>query len=568
MAAEYNKTLVGHRRPVFRSLATVTALALATLVVSPTLVAMHGGRQGRIAGHLYGPATSAASHPPTSVEDPITATPIKHVVVIFQENQSFDHYFGTYPRAKNPPGQPRFVARPGTPSVNGLTNTLLTANSNRANPQRLDRADELVCSPNHQYDPEQRAWHGGLLDRFVQETSGSRVTGVIGPACKTPLAGHTHDQATNKLVMDYYDGNTVTALWNYAQHFTLLDNSFGTTFGPSTDGAINLVSGNRSHVTVPTGSTAVRLPFGTVSNHFEDVRDGVMIGDPDGAFDDCASKDVVIMTGRNIGDLLNAQHVTWGFFEGGFRPSRRDARGKAICASTHVNIGGVRVKDYSPHHEPFEFYASTANRHHLPPSSVAMIGHTDRANHQYGMADFNAAIAAGNLPAVSILKAPEYQDGHPGYSDPLDEQHFLVATINRVERRPQWRSTAIIIAYDDSGGWYDHVSGPIVNQSSDVPNDRCGTTKSGQPNNLCGYGPRLPMLIISPFAKANYVDHQLTDQTSIIRFIEDNWHLGRIGGRSFDRMAGSLVDAFTFHAPANPPLFLDPATGQPIHGFR
>ena len=187
MAAEYNKTLVGHRRPVFRSLATVTALALATLVVSPTLVAMHGGGQGRIAGHLYGPATSAASHPPTSVEDPITPTPIKHVVVIFQENQSFDHYFGTYPRAKNPPGQPRFVARPGTPSVNGLTNTLLTANSNRANPQRLDRADELVCSPNHQYDPEQRAWHGGLLDRFVQETSGSRVTGVIGPACKTPL---------------------------------------------------------------------------------------------------------------------------------------------------------------------------------------------------------------------------------------------------------------------------------------------------------------------------------------------------------------------------------------------
>jgi len=77
-----------------------------------------------------------------------------------------------------------------------------------------------------------------------------------------------------------------------------------------------------------------------------------------------------------------------------------------------------------------------------------MIGHTDRANHQYDMADFNAAIAAGNLPAVSILKAPEYQDGHPGYSDPLDEQHFIVMTINRVARLPQWRSTAIIIAYE------------------------------------------------------------------------------------------------------------------------
>src|SRR5919201_2411615 len=181
MAAEYNKTLVCHLRPVCRPLAAVTALALATLVVSPTLVAMHGGRQGRIAGHLYGSATSAASHAPTSVEEPMTATPIKHVVVIFQENQSFDHYFGTYPRAKNPPGEPRFVARPGTPSVNGLTHTLLTANPNRANPHRLDRADELVCSPIHQYDPEQRAWQGGLLDRFVQEKSGSTATGVIGP---------------------------------------------------------------------------------------------------------------------------------------------------------------------------------------------------------------------------------------------------------------------------------------------------------------------------------------------------------------------------------------------------
>src|ERR671939_1081960 len=263
MAAEYSKPLVGHRRPVFRPLAAVTALAVATLVVSPTLVTMHGGRQGRSAGLLHGSATSAASHPPTSIEDLVTATPIKHVVVIFQENRSFDHYFGTYPHAKNPPGEPRFVARPGTPSVNGLTRTLLTANPNRANPQRLNRADELVCSPIHQYDPEQRAWHGGLLDRFVQETSGSTVTGVIGPDCKTPLPGHTHDQATNKLVMDYYDGNTVTALWNYAQHFTLLDNSFGTTFGPSTVGALNLVSGNTAHAIAPAGSTAISVTAGT-----------------------------------------------------------------------------------------------------------------------------------------------------------------------------------------------------------------------------------------------------------------------------------------------------------------
>jgi phospholipase C len=492
------------------------------------------------------------------------ATPIQHVVVIFQENVSFDHYFGTYPHAANPPGEPRFVARVDTPSINGLTDALQTANPDLASRQRLDRDDGLVCDQNHDYDPEQRAWDGGLLDRFVQETSGSiTTTGVTGPDCVTPLPDHRGDQATNKLVMDYYDGNTVTALWNYAQHFTLLDNSFGTTFGPSTVGALNLVSGNTAHAIVPAGSTASSVTAGTITTT-ADVRDGVVIGDPDPAFDDCSSTKVVRMTGVNVGDLLTARHVTWGWFEGGFRPSSRDAGGKAICQSAHKNIGGTQVTDYSAHHEPFQYYAATANPHHLAPSSVAMIGHDDRAHHQYDLTDFFAALAAHHMPAVSFLKAPKYQDGHPGYSDPLDEQHFLVDTINRLERAPEWGSMAIIIAYDDSDGWYDHVAGPIVNQSSDVPSDRCGTTPVGQPSDRCGYGPRLPMLVISPFARANYVDHQLTDQTSILRFIEDNWRLGRIGGGSFDRLAGSLGDAFAFGRPANRPLRLNPITGEPV----
>jgi phospholipase C len=484
-------------------------------------------------------------------------------VVIFQENNSFDHYFGTYPHATNPPGEPPFVARPGTPSVNGLTDTLLTANPNTANPQRLDRSDEVVCDQNHDYDPEQRAWDGGLMDRFVQETSGSANGDVTAADCTTPLPdpGAT-DPANNKLVMDYYDGNTVTALWNYAQHYTLLDNSFGTTFGPSTPGAINLVSGDTSHALVPPGSTAISVTAGMSVS--PDIRDGTMISDPDPAFDDCSSSSTAYFTNTNIGDLLNAHGITWGWFQGGFAPTSRDPNGTAHCDSSHNNISGASERDYSPHHEPFQYYASTANPHHLPPTSVAMIGHTDQANHQYDLSAFWAALAARNLPAVTFLKAARYQDGHPGNSSPLDEQHFLVTVINALQASPEWSSTAVIIAYDDSDGWYDHVSGPIVNQSSDLPSDKCGTTAPGQPNDRCGYGPRLPMLVISPFAKANYVDHQLTDQTSILRFVEDNWGLGRIGGRSFDRIAGSLGDALTF-APTNGRLFLDPASGEPLH---
>ena len=128
------------------------------------------------------------------------------------------------------------------------------------------------------------------------------------------------------------------------------------------------------------------------------------------------------------------------------------------------------------------YYNSTSNPHHLPPTAVAMIGHTDKANHQYDLTDFWAAAQAGNMPAISYLKAPAYQNGHPGYSDPIDEQNYLISTINRLQRLPEWNSSAVIIAYDDSDGWYDHVMPPIVSQSSDTKNDRLLGVQG-----LCGY---------------------------------------------------------------------------------
>ena len=199
-----------------------------------------------------------------------------------------------------------------------------------------------------------------------------------------------------------------------------------------------------------------------------------------------------------------------------------------------------------------------------------MIGKSgDQANHQYDLQDFWTAVDGGNMPAVSFLKAPMAQDGHAGYSDPLDEQTFIVNTINRLEKTPEWKDTAVIIAYDDSDGWYDHVMGPIVRQSSDASYDfltdgSCGQAAAGDYSGRCGYGPRLPLLVISPWAKANYVDHSVTDQSSILRFIEDNWNLGRIGDRSFDALAGSLSGMFDFsrrHEGLRR-LFLDPATGE------
>lgn len=451
------------------------------------------------------------------------ASPIKHVVVIFQENVSFDHYFATYPKALNAPGDPPFRASKNTPSVNGLNEFLLNRNPNAANPFRLPRSHAMTCDMGHEYTAEQLAYDSGLMDKFVEYTASRKCDA--------------------SQVMGYFDGNTVTALWNYAQHFAMSDNFFGTTFGPSTPGALNLVSG-QTHGATPENLT-------------EAVKDGTVYGDPDPLYDDCSKGARIAMSGKNVGDLLNAGKITWGWFQGGFRPTSFSGK-TAHCDAKSRNLAGTSVSDYSPHHEPFQYYASTSNPHHLGPLSAAEIGHDGRANHQYDLEDFWKAAESGHLPTVSFLKAKMAQDGHAGYSDPLDEQAFIVSTLNRLQKLESWKDTAVFITYDDSDGWYDHVKGPVVNQSGTSLDANCGKT-SGYPVR-CGYGPRLPLILVSPWAKTDYVSHAISDQTSILRFIEDNWRLGGIGEDSFDEKAGSLADLFDFSR-SNRPLILDPESG-------
>jgi phospholipase C len=476
-----------------------------------------------------------------------TATPIKHVVVIFQENVSFDHYFATYPNAANLPGEPRFKnSSPSTPSVNGINDVLHAFNPNSAAPFRLSRAQNYTCDQNHDYTPEQQANNGGMMNKFVE------TVGVGSTSCPNYGLGKS-------LVMGYYDGNTVTAMWNLAQHFAMSDNSFNTTYGPSTPGVLNLVSGQTGGL--DTANTRGDLTGAVIENS--------VIGDPDPFYDDCGNPaQEVAVTGKNVGDLLSAAGITWGWFQGGFAPSSRNPDGTAVCNTTTPNLGGVSNKAYSAHHEPFQYYKSTSNPHHLPATSVAMIGHTDQANHQYDLADFYNAVKAHNLPAVSFVKATKSQDGHSGYSSPLDEQAFVATVLNTLQKSPDWGTTAVIIAWDDSDGWYDHVMPPLVNPSTTSADALTGAGSCGSGDPLggiqgrCGYGPRLPLLVVSPFSKVNFVDHSVTDQSSILRFIEDNWNLGRIGGGSFDEIAGALNNMFDFsHRPHTAPVLLSPATG-------
>jgi phospholipase C len=606
-----------------------------------------------------------------------TRTPIKHVVVIFQENVSFDHYFGTYPHAANTDGQP-FTAAPGTPAIDGLppatdpslppnlqhSTNLLTSNPNLAKPQRFDSSvnglpghpgGQLTCDQDHNYSDEQSAFDGGKMDRFVQATGTASGTSAGGHPCEAPQ------------VMDYYDGNTVTGLWNYAQQYSMSDNSFGTTFGPSSPGAVSVVSGNTGNVDTShmVNSPSVSTPTSPNADLTADGSGGYSLtGDAQPYWDDCSTRDAVAMSGTNIGDELNAAGVSWGWFQGGLRPSisfsaalaathHPDQRTSTFipdefanagfqnlvphssnagtCDNVHpvgVALGGTGQygykNDYIPHHEPFQYYASTANPHHVTiptdatgndtlaglqqigtdtQSYVAGKPQFNTPNHQYDTSDFNqlvAAISQGQLPpsalpAVSYLKAPGYQDGHGGYSDPADEQQFVTSTIDALMKSPDWGSTVVIVNYDDSDGWYDHVYSGITNPSlspadnltptnTTLPTSgKCGPEPQTTPplageQGRCGFGPRLPMLVISPLAKRNYVDHNLSDQASIINFIEYNWRLPGIPGSADQVLAGvdqkagipfDLAGMFNFDQ-LNSRLILDPASGRPLaaHGRR
>jgi phospholipase C len=579
------------------------------------------------------PTPSFADHDNDSRNEPKTATPIKHVVVIFGENISFDHYFGTYPKAENNPGETPFNYIPSKHKGNDVANTLITPldptkgfkpvknvdlikdnpngptgsgatfnGTSAANPFRLAPSQAATADQSHAPKPEQVAYDNGKVDQFPGST------GAAGPP---PAATATSNAALTKgLVMGYFDGNTVTAMWNYANHFALNDNTYTSQFGPSTPGAINLISGQTNGFAQYTNVVSGTAPNQVLLHNSHEVFDGqggfTLIGDAEPLGDVCSntSSDNVAFAGKNIGDLLNAKGLTWGWFQGGFNLELTNPNGSTGCArytTPTVPDYAYYSTDYVEHHEPFQYYAATANLTHARPSSTWAIGKSfeadgvtpEPANHQYDTDDFFTALNNGNLPSVTFLKAPAFQDAHPGNSDPIDEQTFVVNVVNALQNSPFWESTAVVITYDDSDGWYDHQMPSIVNPSTSLTVDAlnapgvCNTgaqqpdadgklPKDKKPLNgvgglpvlgRCGYGTRIPLLVISPWAKDNYIDHTQLDQTSVIRFIEDNFLEGKRiqPGGSFDTIANSIEPMFDFTKSEKDVkkvyLILDPGTG-------
>jgi phospholipase C len=552
---EMRKNDMRNNKTKYKLLSTAAMLAVAVTAAWNGPVAAAGDLLGFI---------SEFNLPHTPANEAKTATPIKHLVVIFNENRSFDHYFGTYPNATNQPGEPVFKAAHKTPAANNflahpelLTNNpnLNPANTTGAtNPFRLDRTQANTADQSHNYTSEQKAYDNGKLDLFPLDV-GKGTSGGAGAF------------GTTGQVMGYFDGNTVTGLWNYAQHFAMSDNAWTDNFGPSTPGLLNMFAGQTNGVTSPTSP-----PPGSVA---DGVGGFTLTSDVDPVGDVCSSlTKTIAMTGKNTGDLLNEHNLTWGSFVGGFNLQTVNANGTTGCKRSTVSpiiSSTVGIPDYIPHHIWFQYFASTANPTHARPTSTKAIGFTkvpgtqtvDPANHGYDLNDFYDAVKAGNFPSVSYIKMPAVQDAHPGNSDPLDEQAGVVNLINFLQQQPDWKATAVIITYDDSDGWYDHAFIQPTKQASFSSADAlngpglCGDPThgatepmgvNGQPvAGRCGPGNRIPFMVISPFAKKNYISHTLVTQASVARFVEDNWMRGeRLGGGSFDATAGSIMDMFDF----------------------
>jgi phospholipase C len=454
----------------------------------------------------------------TAESDKGTHSPIKHTIILYQENISFDHYFGTYGHGSN-----------GIPAGSTLTHTSTTGVTYGpyAPTQLSGTTQSRTCDVDHSYTDMIRMVNHGAMDQFLQFGNNKTVTNpsANSPATCPPFEANPAGPA---LANAYYTGTAGDPIaplqnyWSLASQYTLADNFFQGVYGPSTPGAQWLVAA--------TNNTS---------------------GDPNPNGDVCNDYGGPFMPQQNIPNLgaeATAAGTSWAWFQGGF----------ASCVTT-----GNRTT-YSPHHDPFQYFTSTADLNHayaLDPN----LSYPQANRHQRDVSVFDAALAGTavpgsgssvvpSLPAISWLKAPEISDGHPGYSGPALEDAFVGDLVSRLKASPYWKDTALVIAFDETGGWWDHVAPPELSGNfapwvNGQPN-LTGCQYPGIPGAACGeagLGPRMPVLVISRFAKQGFVDHDLLNTASLDRWVEWNHRLPALGvWGDRDVNAGNLASAFIF----------------------
>jgi len=415
---------------------------------------------------------------------------IRHVVIIMQENRSFDSYFGTFPGAD---GIPMADGVPTVCSPDPKTHTCVkpyhdTANRNAGGPH--DTVDAI-----HDMD-------GGKMDGFEAEARLGRFRVCQNSnwlVCKTP---------SKPDVMGYHDWHEIPNYWAYARRFVLQDHMFDSVDSWSLPSRLSIVSGWSARCSKRgdpmSCKPALKAPFGATGHGKK----------PDYPWTDLTY-------------LLHRYHVSWRYYvANGSQPD---------CDNNQMGCRPVSQRAGTP---------SIWN----PLPQFDTVQHDRQLRDIAPLKDFYAAARKGRLPAVSWLTPSQTVSEHPPGLVTAG-QTYVTRAINTIMRGPDWKSTAIFLAWDDWGGFYDHVQPPVVDGE--------------------GYGLRVPALVISPYAKQGYIDHQVLSFDAYLKFIEDDFLHGqrlnpktdgrpdsRPDVRENEKILGNLADDFDFDQKPRSPVLL------------
>ena len=464
---------------------------------------------------------------------------IEHIVVIYPENRSFDHLYGLFPGANGianaTPEQKTQVDHDGKPLPH-LPPVYTHGKPDARFPQRLPNGpfridappvnagmDQVLANPIHNYWQNREQIAGGANNLFVAMTTVGAWT------------------------MGYFDGSSMK-MWQWARDYTLADNFFQAAFGgsflnhqwlvcactptfPDAPAAMRAQLDSGGKLKKRPGSPASVLegpvqvfdgqvtPDGYAVNTSQPPYQPSGIPPAAGAsseFADAVKHPVPPQTHQTIGDTLSAKGVSWAWYAGGWTRALADGRRDPKEKRSVIYSREADSPIFQPHHQPFNYHARFA------PGTAA------RARHLKDGEDFLDAIAKGTLPQVAFYKPAGRVNQHPSYADILSGDAHVADLLARLKQSPQWPKMAIIITYDENGGFWDHAAPP----AGPGWGDRWGP------------GSRIPAIIVSPYARRGYVDHTTYDTTSILKFITRRFGLEPLPGVRANM--GDLANAFDF----------------------
>jgi len=458
---------------------------------------------------------------------------IDHVIVIYAENRSFDNLYGLFPDANGianaSPAMYTQVDRDGTPLPH-LPPVWKGKEADPAFPKDVPNRPFRIDAPPvslplsvptrdliHKFYQQQEQINGGRNDRFVEVSD------------------------AGALAMGYYDGSKLP-MWKWAQEYTLADNFFMGSFGDSfinhfwlicactpvdpkapenlraqldergwlkrrPDSPASALAGPA--VFVPSDFTPDGYAVSTNQPPYQPSRVPPAKGG-DRRFADPAKYFLPPQTMTTIGDTLTAKGVTWAWYAGAWNAAVNDGMQPADAPRNVIHTSADGAPYFVTHHQPFNYFARFAP------------GTADRERYLKDYTDLVAGIDGGSLPQVVFYKPQGTLNEHPGYADVLSGDQHIADLIAKIKSSPLWASTAIIVTYDENGGFWDHVAPPAGGR--------------------WGPGTRIPTIIVSPLARRGYVDHTSYDTTSILKFITLRFGLTPLPG--VRPGAGDLTAAF------------------------